>query len=105
MTTVRKISLTDTAKIVRQKLRAEFPGTKFSVRSLRYTGGSSITVTYDVSEDELPSYMDIYDLLWEFQGSFFDPMTDSKSNRTAELDGESVQYGNDYIFVQPNYNF
>ena len=43
----RYISLADTAKLVRAALAANFPGTKFYVRSDSYSGGASIDVWYD----------------------------------------------------------
>ena len=41
------VSLTDTAKLIRATLKAKFPGIKFSVRSSRYAGGSSIDVRWN----------------------------------------------------------
>jgi len=38
------VSVTDTAKLVRQALKEAFPGAKFSVRSHTYSGGSSVSV-------------------------------------------------------------
>ena len=40
------VDLKDTAKLIRATLKAHFPGVKFSVRSDRYAGGSSIRVDW-----------------------------------------------------------
>lgn len=42
----RFISLTETAKLIRIALKRAFPGVKFSIRSNRYSGGSSIDVRW-----------------------------------------------------------
>ena len=36
----------ETAKLIRKALKAKFPGVKFSVRSRKYAGGSSIDVVW-----------------------------------------------------------
>ena len=38
--------VTETAKSVRKELKASFPGVKFSVRSSRFSGGSSVSVRW-----------------------------------------------------------
>ena len=43
----RYISPTDVAKLVRKDLRATFGGVKFSVRTSKYSGGSSINVSWE----------------------------------------------------------
>lgn len=35
------------AKEIRKELKAQFPGTKFSVITKNYAGGSSVTITYE----------------------------------------------------------
>lgn len=40
------LSAADAAALIRKNLKAAFPGTKFSVRSARFSQGSSIDVTY-----------------------------------------------------------
>lgn len=42
----RYYSAADTAKLVRQALKAAFPGVTFSVRSHNYSMGSNVTVTW-----------------------------------------------------------
>lgn len=42
----RSIGLVDTAKLIRKHLKAAFPGQKFTVRTSRFSGGSSIDVNW-----------------------------------------------------------
>lgn len=41
------IGVAETARLIRKRLAAVFPGTKFYVRSKSYSGGSSIDVSWD----------------------------------------------------------
>jgi hypothetical protein len=94
---VKRIDIVDVAKIVRGKLKERFPGQKFSVRSSRYSGGSSI----DVSWVDGPTTKQINALIGHYKGASFDGMIDLKSyhNSTDET-GAEVHYSNDYIFAQ-----
>ena len=40
------LTVAETAKLVRQALKQQLPGVKFSVRSSSYSGGASIDVTW-----------------------------------------------------------
>lgn len=42
----RRIDTAEVAKLIRRDIKRTFPGVKFSVRSERYAGGSSITVKW-----------------------------------------------------------
>ena len=66
------ISCTDTAKLIRKALKAEFPGQKFSVRSSQYAGGASIRVHYEGALELA---------------------------KVEEVAGQSVRYGADFVFV------
>jgi hypothetical protein len=92
------IDANETAKLIRQTLRAAFPGQKFSVRKSR---GGSVYVTWT----DGPSSERVRNLVLRFEGSSFDPMIDLKSSREViETDGKGgarrVQYGIDYVLTQ-----
>jgi hypothetical protein len=93
----RTIPTTDTAKFVRAALRAAFPRTKFSVRSAKYAGGSSI----DVHWTDGPTEPQVTAITCLYRGATFDGMTDMKSYHDAILstDGgaEAVHFGVDFI--------
>ena len=88
-----RISLTDTAKIVRGILKKEFPETKFSVRSKSYSGGSSIDVDW---EDGI-STKKVESLVGKYHGAEFDGMIDLKTYNDRP-------YANDFIFCQRTYS-
>jgi hypothetical protein len=68
----RWIDTADVAKLVRKHLKKEFPGVKFSVRSSRYAGGSSI----DVRWTDGPTANAVDKVTAPFSGSKFDGMID-----------------------------
>ena len=87
------IDTVDVAKIARKSLKQRWPHTKFSVRSSRYAGGSSI----DVSWLDGPTTKAVEAAVGHLEGSDFDGTTDLKSRTGAP-------YGNDYIFCQRDYS-
>lgn len=96
------LSVTDTAKLVRTALKAEFPGVKFSVRSDSYSGGASIRVCWT----DGPFEKDVDKIVNRYQGTDFDGMQDMKICRDATLlaapDGtvEAVRFGADFVFTE-----
>jgi len=90
----------DVAVFVREILKEEFPGTKFSVRTKTYSGGSSINVSWldgpcqrDVDEKikhlQSVSHMDITDLVHH--------------HPYLEYKGERFRGGPSYIFATRRY--
>lgn len=78
---VVNLSPTETANEIRAALKAAFPGVRFGVRTSKYSGGSSIRVTYarGPASDKVSRIAD------RFQGRDFDGMTDSSSYRGSML--------------------
>ncbi len=68
------ISCAETAKLLRKAVKAEFPNTKFSVRSKTYAGGASINVSWI----DGPTHKQVDAITGRFQGAGFDGMTDYK---------------------------
>ena len=93
---VRRISLIDTAKLLRKALKAAYPTVKFSVRCDRYSMGCSIDVTWT----DGPTSGQVQPLLRQFDRKSFDGMTDSSSYHTQEYEGETVAFGADYVSGQ-----
>ena len=90
----------ETAKLLRQALKAAFPGVKFSVRSSVYAGGASI----DVSWTDGPTEPDVEHITRLYTGATFDGMVDMKSYHSALIatpDGDviEVHHGADFIFT------
>lgn len=93
------IGSTDTAKLIRAQLKAKFPGTKFSVRTDKYSGGSSIRINWvDGPTDDM-----VEAVVSAFNGSGFDGMTDYKYSQgawlmpdgSADLRSVEAHYGTD----------
>ncbi|HEY5865105.1 MAG TPA: LPD29 domain-containing protein [Candidatus Tectomicrobia bacterium] len=94
----RHISTTETAKLIRAALKHAFPGITFSVRSKKYSGGSSI----DVDWIDGPTKQEAEKVYQRFEGASFDGMIDLKSYHDTELNGELVHFGADYVFGNRN---
>lgn len=82
------LSCADTAKLVRNALKREFPTTKFSVRSSTYSGGASINVKWI----DGPLQSQVQGVVGVYAGSDFDGMIDLKYSLETWLcpDGSAV---------------
>lgn len=80
------ISTTETAKLIRAQLKAAFPGQKFSVRSDKYAGGSSITVGWT----DGPTTKQVDTVTSIFSGSHFDGMIDLKTHNRHWLNPDGT---------------
>ena len=96
---MKYISVVDTAKLVRAALKESFAGVKFSVTSDSYAGGASINIKYTNG----PTEAQVKSVICNFEGSYFDGMIDYKGSCYANLNGEEVKFGADFIFVRRNY--
>jgi hypothetical protein len=92
---MKYISVVDTAKLVRAALKESFAGVKFSVKSSSYAGGASISIYYF----DGPTSDQVKKVISNFEGSYFDGMIDYKGSCYANLNGEEVKFGADFIFV------
>ena len=95
------LSCAETAKLLRQTLKAEFPGTKFSVRSKTYAGGASIRVGWT----DGPTRHQVESVTSLYSGATFDGMIDLKSYHDSILVDENgapqvVSFGADFIFAK-----
>lgn len=97
-----RLSCADTAKLIRADLKANYPRTRFSVRSSTYSGGASIRVSWiDGATIE-----EIDRLVKRYEGASFDGMIDLKSYNDPTLmafAGQDtpvlVSFGADFIFT------
>lgn len=101
----KRFDTAETAKLVREALKREFPNTKFSVKSIVYSGGSSIRVSY-VNGEQQDRVKKVTDY---FEGADFDGMQDMKVYRDdVPVYWEGKWYignmGADYIFVAREYS-
>jgi hypothetical protein len=123
----RYLSVAETAKLIRQQLKREFPVTRFSVRSSSYSMGASITVRWT----DGPTCKAVDPVAQSYRGAEFDGMIDMKTghtswlmpdgsackakdpgttgsmgirspenNRAPEAEAEEVHFGADYIFCE-----
>ena len=86
----RYIDVAETAKMIRKVLKGKFPNTKFSVRSSRYAGGSSISISWF----DGPTAKDVDAIVKPYESKGFDGMIDMAYYKSSYLlpDG-SVVYG------------
>ncbi len=100
MTATDYVSAAETAKLVRQVLKAAFPGIKFSVRTDSYAGGASI----DVRWIDGPTTAQVDAVTAQYRGAIFDSSIDLKEHVYHQVDGRRVSYGADYIMAQRRYS-
>lgn len=81
ITDTRYVSATETAKLIRRRLRALWPDVKFSVRTDKYAGGASV----DVKWTDGPTADDVDEILRPYAGAGFDGMIDMQYHRAAWL--------------------
>lgn len=84
---------TETAKKVRKELKKEFPSITFSVKTSKYSGGSSISVSWTdgVREEK------VNNITRMFESASFDGMQDLKESKGYAYEGK-LYYGADFIF-------
>jgi hypothetical protein len=82
------LSVTETAKLVRQVLAKQFPQTPFRVHSKKYSGGASI----DIHWTDGPAEKEVEPYVKQFEGADFDGMIDLKTYNSHYLleDGSAV---------------
>lgn len=77
MNGTRQVDVTETARLLRKRLKREFPGTKFSIQSKRYAGGASIRVHWQ----DGPLGPEVKAVTGQYEGAGFDAMIDMKYQR------------------------
>ena len=97
-----RLTCAETAKLIRADLKANYPLTKFSVKSDTYSGGASIRVRWTDGE----TVEEIERLVKKYEGASFDGMIDLKSYNEPTLmafAGQDapvlVSFGADYVFT------
>jgi hypothetical protein len=90
---MKRIDITEVAKMVRTILKEAFPTHKFSVTSDRYAGGSSI----DIRWTDGPTQKQVDKLTCLLEGKRFNGMDDSSHFVHHLIDGEEVTLGVDFI--------
>jgi hypothetical protein len=88
------VDTADTAKLVRIKLKNTFSWVKFKVRISRYSGGSSIYVSWN----DGPTEAMVQATCEEFRGDYFDGMIDYHGYVKREVNGEEVHYSGSLSF-------
>ncbi len=84
----------ETAKKIRNALKAEFPGVKFSVKSETYSMGSAVRVSWT----DGPERDAVHAVVSKFESSEFDGMTDSSTTHGYVFEGQRY-VGAKYIQV------
>ena len=93
----RRITATETAKIIRKTLKREFATAKFSVRKTR---GGSIRISWV----DGPTKSQVSTHVGHMYSCEFDGMQDLKTYHDTQLNGETVHFGNDFLFFDRNYS-
>lgn len=90
--------VTNTAKMIKRKIKLHFPSTKFSVKSKTYSGGNSITIEWT----DGPSIEMVEFYGHQYENASFDGMTDLKTYKT--IDPKLNCKGTNYVFYRHNYS-
>jgi len=86
---------TQTAKKVRMVLKQTFPGVKFSVRTHKYSGGSSIAIYCPPGVD----LKEVEKVAQRFKSASFDGMSDMKTTHGYRWIDGKIYKGAHYIDV------
>src|SRR6185436_13773425 len=78
----------ETAQLIREALKAAFPGFKFSVR----TSYASMTSSTDISWTDGPTQPEVDRVVNAFTSRGFDGMTDSNTYHNQTVNGQAVHY-------------
>ena len=92
---MKYITCVETAKLIKAVLKESFPAIKFSVKSSQYAGGASISIYYNNG----PTEKQVKSVISVFEGSYFDGSIDYQGSCYANLNGEEVRFGADFVFV------
>lgn len=96
--TTKYISSNDTAKLIRETLKIEFPGVKFSVKKTR---GGSVQIEWT----DGPTWERVQSVAGFYAGAHFDSMQDLKEYRSHQNEGgERIHYGIDYVLPHRNHS-
>ncbi len=91
---MKNYNLTETAKEIKQVLKASFPGTKFSIRSKSYPGGSSI----DVRWTDGPTGKQVGNILDRFESTSYDGMNEvTNYHGERKYKGQLVEFHSGYV--------
>lgn len=80
-TEAKYFSVTETAELVREALKKNFPGIKFSVRSRSYSGGASIDVHWILG----PTTREVDAVCRQYESADFDGMIDLETYKSHWL--------------------
>ena len=77
--------------IIKNELKAKFPGVLFSVKSQTYAGGDSINIRFTGTKETIGIYKDVKAITYKYQQGHFDGMTDMYVNDNTTK-GPTVKY-------------
>jgi len=89
-------SATETNKLLRKALKDNFPDIKFSVRK---SDSSCTRISFSASH---ATGEQVNKIAQNFRGADFDGMTDCENSVYHTINGQKIQYGTRYIFLQVN---
>lgn len=99
---MKRYSTTETAKEIRAALAKAFPAVLFSVRSKKYSGGSSIRISWQ----DGPRTEQVEEISKRFAGAGFDGMQDLKYFLPAsDYKGEHAEFSVDFVFTSRSISF
>lgn len=91
---------TEAAAMIRKDLKAAFPDAKFSVRTKKYSGGSSI----DIDWTDGPTGAAVEAIAKRYNGRHFDGMTDSTSYSDVHASDGNVYSAGCFVFCHHSHS-
>lgn len=82
------IDTAEQAKMIRKDLKVAFPATTFSVKIKRYSGGSSVTVSWT----DGPTTKDVQAIVGYYDGKGMMDMSDYTPMRILTINGEQIHF-------------
>jgi len=90
----------ETARLIRQALRARFPGVTFSVTSHPYRRKDRALGTVAVRWLGGPTTRAVLRVAGRYEGVNLNPLTSEKIARTVLLDGYHCHFGAEFVFCE-----
>jgi len=90
----------ETARLIRQALRARFPGVTFSVTSHPYRRRDRTLGTVAVRWQGGPTTRAVLRVAGRYEGVNLNPLTSEKIARTVLLDGYWSHFGAEFVFCE-----
>lgn len=98
--TTQRMTVAQTASLIRRSVKEAFPDVKFHVRSQSDSGGASVSVEWL----DGPNQAQVETIAHRFRAAYFDGSIDDQGSRLATFDGRETDFGADFVHCQRSFS-